>query len=1306
MRFEVLEDRSLLSITLTGVPNWIEQGPRPIIEAQLNALPNSPAAGAIQSIAVNPNIVDPAHPNNHQIYVGAVNGGVWRTDNFDPANPTATAWRPLTDQQASLAISSVAIDPLDASGNVVFAGTGSFSNLAQQGDPPVGLLRTTDGGVSWTTHKLINSFTQPRITTVLPTSVDTDPGPGVKEVILVGAIDLRPGVPGLYRSTDNGDNFTLISGTNGLPEGAVSDIIVSPNPSNRGLRFFAAVPGRGIFRSISLGQTWTSASSGITGLSSSSNIQMAAFNNGIFTTALYAAIVDTSKRLTGVFRSTTHGDSWTRLALPTELFTAGSFGGSGFQIIADATNSQVAYLGGSGNEDGEILRYDPAGAGSWVLIVGAGAKNHTSPHADSRDFAFVGASLLNANDGGLCFINNPRDARNNSWQSLQGSGTTGIGAMEMHNISYDNRFNVLWGGAQDNGTSGQSAPNNLVWRLYAGGDGGDVAVDSVTRAPAGKTIRYVSSQGLINFSAYVFDTATNDASHVALLPAAGLEGLAPSFITPIELNALAPPSGQSKRLVVGGLAVQKDRIENVTATSPIKIVTNKDAFGHGLSTGDTVTISGVMGIPAANGTFTVTFVNQTTFSLNGTTGSGTYDATPPGSWEKNSSVLPGGAVYESRNAGIATNTADVVWTRVPTGPGFGSVNAMAAGGSFAGILNFPNVLYVGSEQRVFLRSTAGGTLSQTPAPFPGVNITDVVMDPNDWRHAFVSDSSRVYETTNAGASWNDLFSNERDIHSLEFVPAGGGVLLAGGLNGVSRLILSSPNRVWTEYGARLPNAKVYDMKYDATDDKLVATTLGRGAWTISNVSTTVATPGVLQINGDMDFAGEFDDIKLQLDPNNSTLVDVFLNTLTPLATFQLSTIEQILVNGLGGNDNLTVDFNNGNPIPRGGLAYDGGADRADQVSVVGNADYRLTNSSLRRNLGGTIDLVDVQIASLTGGADDNWFTVESWNGSLVKLAGLADSDRYFIGNGDLDLIDAAVRVTDTSGAADNATLYDAGHSKLVDYTIDGTGVSTEFTSGAARAFLGLDYNAGALEFVTLNGSAGANTFYATPHVDTTFAINGNNPTFAGPGADYLKIEFAGTRGRKLTYSGPPLGNGTWQFLGSGVPLTGARKNIDFTSIEKLNGDGILEVVTTPAGLRAPDVRNFDILSGTQIFQFQGSIPGFSPESQVAVGNVSPDGRVAVWHNDTNSISTFTPYTGVGWHAPVRVAIKHAGPLGAAEVLTAQDPGGRSREIRRFSPSGMLVDFILEDDPEFAGHLVGLIGCDWPRCLGRATVVAA
>lgn len=57
------------------------------------------------------------------------------------------------------------------------------------------------------------------------------------------------------------------------------------------------------------------------------------------------------------------------------------------------------------------------------------------------------------------------------------------------------------------------------------------------------------------------------------------------------------------------------------AVSPIQITTTAP---HTLTTGQTVTISGVGGNTAANGTFTITVLNSTQFTLNGTTGNGNY----------------------------------------------------------------------------------------------------------------------------------------------------------------------------------------------------------------------------------------------------------------------------------------------------------------------------------------------------------------------------------------------------------------------------------------------------------------------------------------------------------------------------------------------------------------------------------------------------------------------------------------------------------------------------------------------------------
>src|SRR5690349_11983087 len=72
-RSERLEPRMLLTADTTGLPDWISQGPGPITGGQILGIPQKPVVGAIEAIA--------AHPTNPDlIYVGAANGGVWRTD--------------------------------------------------------------------------------------------------------------------------------------------------------------------------------------------------------------------------------------------------------------------------------------------------------------------------------------------------------------------------------------------------------------------------------------------------------------------------------------------------------------------------------------------------------------------------------------------------------------------------------------------------------------------------------------------------------------------------------------------------------------------------------------------------------------------------------------------------------------------------------------------------------------------------------------------------------------------------------------------------------------------------------------------------------------------------------------------------------------------------------------------------------------------------------------------------------------------------------------------------------------------------
>lgn len=80
------------------------------------------------------------------------------------------------------------------------------------------------------------------------------------------------------------------------------------------------------------------------------------------------------------------------------------------------------------------------------------------------------------------------------------------------------------------------------------------------------------------------------------------------------------PSG----LMTGGTGslakLDTGTLTGATNASPIVITST----AHGLNTGVKITITGVTGNTAANDTYTVTVVNANSFSLDGSTGNGTY----------------------------------------------------------------------------------------------------------------------------------------------------------------------------------------------------------------------------------------------------------------------------------------------------------------------------------------------------------------------------------------------------------------------------------------------------------------------------------------------------------------------------------------------------------------------------------------------------------------------------------------------------------------------------------------------------------
>src|SRR2546425_2011547 len=106
---------------------WVSKGPSPVSLCNTTGLICS---GRVTAIALDPS-------RNGTVYLGTAAGGVWKS------TTGGTNWVPISDNQASLAIGTIAVDP----SGTVYAGTGEGDNLGYYG---AGILKSSDGGNSWT----------------------------------------------------------------------------------------------------------------------------------------------------------------------------------------------------------------------------------------------------------------------------------------------------------------------------------------------------------------------------------------------------------------------------------------------------------------------------------------------------------------------------------------------------------------------------------------------------------------------------------------------------------------------------------------------------------------------------------------------------------------------------------------------------------------------------------------------------------------------------------------------------------------------------------------------------------------------------------------------------------------------------------------------------------------------------------------------------------------------------------------------------------------------------------------------------
>ncbi len=240
---------------------WREIGPSVmdvVTEAtQTGGLPTQ-WSGRVTTLAISPTCTT----TSCRLLVGAAGGGVWAADNALASHPT---WVSSSSGLSSTSIGSLTVDPTDATGNTVYAGTGEESGSGDS-EAGVGLYKSTDAGRHWAL--VAGSVAVSKDRSIGAVAID----PADAKHIFMGTAVARhgsssanggrfspPGAPpvGLYESTDGGVTFTpaLINdqdivdptsaGGNDFFRGGVTNVQFDPNDASR---VYIAMFGYGMYR--------------------------------------------------------------------------------------------------------------------------------------------------------------------------------------------------------------------------------------------------------------------------------------------------------------------------------------------------------------------------------------------------------------------------------------------------------------------------------------------------------------------------------------------------------------------------------------------------------------------------------------------------------------------------------------------------------------------------------------------------------------------------------------------------------------------------------------------------------------------------------------------------------------------------------------------------------------------------------------------------------------------------------------------------------------------------------------------------
>lgn len=938
-----------------AIPRPLSQPPQaPFTSAwrPIGPQPSAPASGTLAGSSGNTSgrveaiAIDPTDATGNTVFIGAAQGGVWKTTDG------GVTWQALTDSQTSLAMGAlaIAIDPtnsLDANHRVIYAATGEQAGTGVDIYYGAGVLKSLDGGQTWAQTCQGTAFSNPACPFVGPFSSGFVPGggarisslavnPGNPKMLITGVqiftgsgVGGTVGQPGIYCSGDSGTTWSRINPT-GLTTTAMasSALYVSSTTAYAALGDYGGDSTNGIYVSHNAdqacsAQTWARVAG--TGLASQfrlGRIEIAAAPALVGgQVVLYAGIADANTRsnaLLGVYRSADGGATWTQLNAISDFCTAQC----SYDLVigvdpADATGNTV-FFGGAGpaSPAGTTLLRSTDGGQTFADIskVSDGTVIHANQHAMA--FTSTGGKIYVGNDGGV-------------WSSANAANpTTVAGSQVWADLNSDlalTQFNpgfsihpanigLAFGGTQSNGSQEyQNFGGAATWTgTNTCVDGGFTVVDANDQSSV-----YLSCAASAG-SAQIYKSGTSGTSGAFNL-------LASSSTIGVQANGTKDPLAAFPPLVSDPqlgkhLYFATYRLFETTDGATTWNPASGDLTSGGIANGLAVTSVAFAPLSggaynlysgADDGTVEVAMNVSAGVSATFTNISGPLPSRPVTKVIADSSDVTGKTAY----AAFSGFSIDVSVSGAPTdlkGHIFKTING-GASWSDVGCRTADCAVPLGTD------------LSNTP-------VNDILLDPDDPTRGtfYVATDIGIFVTTNGGTTWATMGTALPNVAVLSLALHEPSRTLRAATHGRSAWDYSLPALAGTSTFAL---SGINPISAQAGASALTVTLNGRGFTANSTVRWNGASTGVtsVQVNTSMQtitaqiaasliaqpgtaIVSVFDS---SVSPNTTNTLSLIISGSAPtLAAVQPSSVNSgasdtlITISGTGFNQNAQVTFNN------------------------------------------------------------------------------------------------------------------------------------------------------------------------------------------------------------------------------------------------------------------------------------------------------------------------------------------------------------------------------------------------------------